>query len=92
MREAGSKAGNIQARGQKLNGAVQGRNPKPEIRNPNEIRTPKSEARIRDFRNSDLGFRTSFGFLVSDFFSAAQFPATAPSTSTRPAAFRRTGR
>jgi len=40
-------------------------NPKPETRDPKEIRTPKFE--VMSFGHSGFGLRTSFGFQVSGF-------------------------
>jgi uncharacterized protein (TIGR03790 family) len=44
------------------------RNPKPEIRNPKETRSPKSEdGNGTPGGTAIFGFRTSFGFRISDF-------------------------
>ena len=44
-------------------------NPKSEIRNPKEARSPKSEkaADRTIFRYSDFGFLSDFGIRISDF-------------------------
>jgi protein O-mannosyl-transferase len=42
-------------------------NPKTEIRNPKETRTPNSEKENPPGANSGFGLRTSFGFRISDF-------------------------
>jgi len=46
------------------------RNPKLEIRDPKEVRSPKSEIGVRRIQGdsaSVLGIRISFGFRPSDF-------------------------
>jgi len=44
------------------------KNPKSEIRNPKEIRSPKSEGTGRrlSIRVSDFGLLSDFGFRISD--------------------------
>jgi TolB-like protein len=49
-----------------------GKNPKPEIRDPKEIRSPKPEASATDapgVRTSDVGLPSDFGLRNSEFYS-----------------------
>src|SRR2546426_617971 len=49
-------------------------NPKPEGRNPKEIRNPNSRRSAGDWlRISDFGFPSAFGFRISDFSSSPYF-------------------
>jgi len=55
--------------------ALQG--PRPEIRNPKTERIPKLETRSENRRaasHSEFGFRTCFGFRISDFGFGAPEP------------------
>src|SRR5436190_23826180 len=67
-----------------------GKNPKPEIRNPKEIRSPKSEKATNAlkpiFRVSDFGLPSDFGFRISDFITAHFRSGNANATYASPLA------